>query len=241
MTRALAAILPRVPIRAFPDPRRTTREGIVAVGGDLHPDSLILAYRSGIFPWPCEGMPLPWFCPPKRAVLEWDRLHLSRSTRRERRTTSLTLTVDRDFPGVIQGCAAMERPDPVTGELAGTWIWPEVIEGYVALHRRGFAHSVEAWEDGRLVGGVYGVSVDGTFSAESMFRLVPNASKLALIHLVEHCHARGLDWIDVQVMSPHVKALGARDIPRDEFLRRLAETHDRGLRLFDGESAPPAA
>lgn len=226
------AILGRVPIRAFPDPRRSTREGIVAVGGDLHPESLILAYRSGIFPWPCEGSPLPWFCPPKRAVLEWDRLHLSRSTRREKRLTPLTFSVDRDFPGVIHGCATMARPDPITGELAGTWIWPEVIDAYVAMHRLGHAHSVEAWDGDRLVGGVYGVSIGGAFSAESMFRLAPNASKLALIHLVEHCHAHGLDWIDVQVMSPHVRALGARDIPRDDFLRRLEATHQRGLQLF---------
>jgi leucyl/phenylalanyl-tRNA--protein transferase len=221
-----------MPIRAFPDPRRTSREGLLAVGGDLHPDSLVLAYRSGIFPWPIEGMDLPWFCPPKRAVLEWSRLHLPRSLRGARNRGRFRFTVDAAFPLVIDACAHVPRIDHRTGEESGTWITPEMIEAYVSLHRLGYAHSVEAWEDGTLVGGLYGVSVDGAFSAESMFHLRDDASKLALVHLVEYAHARGLDWIDAQVMSPHVERLGGRDIPRDEFLARLAQTHALHLKLF---------
>ena len=221
-----------MPIVSFPDPRRANRHGLLAVGGDLHPDSLILAYRSGIFPWPTEGMPLPWFCPPRRAILEWARLHVPRSLRGARNRRAFRLSVDEAFPRVIDACAHTPRYDPDTGELEGTWITAEMIDAYVRLHRLGHAHSVEAWEGSELVGGIYGVSIEGAFSAESMFHTRDNASKLALLHLLEHLHARGLDWLDVQVMTPHVKRLGAREIPRDEFLGLLATTHERRLALF---------
>lgn len=226
-----------VPIVSFPDPRRANRHGLLAVGGDLHPDSLVLAYRSGIFPWPTEGMPLPWFCPPKRAILEWSRLHIPRSLRGARNRAPFRLSIDEDFPGVIEACARTPRYDKLSGELEGTWITDEMLEAYVLLHRLGWAHSVEAWEDGELVGGIYGVSVDGAFSAESMFHTRSDASKLALLRLLEHLHAGGLEWLDVQVMSPHVARLGAREIPRDAFLALLKETHARGLRLFPAPSA----
>jgi len=222
-----------VPIIAFPDPRRTTPEGIVAVGGDLHPDSLRLAYRQGIFPWPIEGLPLCWFCPPQRAILEHARLHLPRSFRRFRRQTKLGITVDRAFERVIRACADTPRLNKETGEPEGTWITPEVLDGYLALHRAGEAHSVEAWDGERLVGGVYGVSIGGTFSAESMFHTETGASRLALVSLVEHLAARGLEWVDVQVMSPHVRLLGARLEPRNAFLERLKQTQARRLSLFD--------
>jgi len=221
-----------VPIVAFPDRRRTSKEGLLAVGGDLHPDSLVLAYRQGIFPWPIEGMPLPWFCPPRRAILERRALHISRSLRGARNRGAFRLSIDEDFAGVIGACATMARPDPDTGELAGTWITDEMKEAYIELARLGLAHSVEAWEGAELVGGLYGVSVDGAFSAESMFHTRSDASKLALVHLVETLAARGLPWIDVQVMSPHVKRLGAREIPRDDFLSLLERTQARKLELF---------
>jgi len=221
-----------MPIARFPDPRNTTPEGVLAFGGDLHPDSLILAYSSGIFPWPIEGLPLPWFCPPERAILEQRGLHLSRSLRRTRRLTAFQLTIDRAFERVIAACATTPRVSRITGAEAGTWITGDVIEAYTRLHRMGLAHSVECWDGAALVGGVYGVSIGGTFSAESMFRTAPSASKLALVHLVEHLHARGLEWVDVQVMSPHLEALGARPVPRDEYLALLKATQAKKLQLF---------
>jgi leucyl/phenylalanyl-tRNA--protein transferase len=216
-----------VPVLHFPDPRQATPEGVVAVGGDLHPDTLRAAYRDGIFPWPVAGLPLLWFSPPERGVLEFATLHLPRSLRRARRQTGLRFTLDRAFEAVIDACAETPRP-----EQDGTWITPGIRDAYVRLHRLGIAHSAEAWDGDHLVGGVYGVDVDGAFAGESMFHAVPDASKLALLHLVEHLVARGLDWLDIQMLTPHMARLGARSIPRDDFLTRLAATRQRGLRLF---------
>lgn len=211
----------------FPDPRNATPEGIVAIGGNLHPSTLMEAYRRGIFPWPVEGYPLLWFSPAERAIVEFKDMHVARSLARERRRTSLRFTVDAAFASVIRACAETPRPHE-----QGTWIMPQIIEGYTQLHRRGHAHSVEAWEGDALVGGIYGVDADGAFAAESMFHLQPNASKLALLFLVEHLAAHGLDWLDIQVMTPHMLAFGAKEISRDQFLERLAQTRGRGLKLF---------
>ncbi len=211
----------------FPDPRHATPEGIVAVGGEPRTEYLYEAYTHGIFPWPVEGYPLLWFSPARRAILEFDDLHVSRSLARTRRLTSLRLTIDQDFPSVIRACAAVSRPHE-----RGTWITPEMIEGYCEFHRRGHAHSVEVWEEDALVGGIYGVDAGGAFAGESMFHLRPNASKLALLFLVEHLKSRGLDWLDIQVMTPHMKAFGAKEISRDEFLEKLAVARHRGLQLF---------
>ena len=147
--------------------------------------------------------------------------------RRLRRQSALRFTIDRDFPAVIAACADMPRADQ-----PGTWITDDMTAAYTRLHQLGIAHSAEAWDGDQLVGGVYGVDVDGAFAAESMFRHVPNASKLALLHLVDHLAARGLDWLDVQVLTPHVARLGGRAIARDEFFTRLASTRARGLMLF---------
>ncbi|HEV3470281.1 MAG TPA: leucyl/phenylalanyl-tRNA--protein transferase [Pyrinomonadaceae bacterium] len=217
----------RMAVVSFPDPRDATPEGVVAVGGRPEPEFLVAAYRRGIFPWPVEGYPLLWFSPPERAVLDFDRLHVPRSLARERRRTRLTFTLDRAFERVIRACAAARR-----AHEDGTWITPAMVRGYTELHRRGRAHSVEAWEGAELVGGLYGVDAGGAFAGESMFYLRPNASKLALLFLVEHLRARGLDWLDAQVLTPHLEALGARLISRDEFLERLARALGRGLRLF---------
>ncbi|HEX6183082.1 MAG TPA: leucyl/phenylalanyl-tRNA--protein transferase, partial [Pyrinomonadaceae bacterium] len=211
----------------FPDPREATEDGIVAVGGRPEPALLEEAYARGIFPWPVEGYPLLWFSPPERALLFFDELHVPRSLARERRRTSLTFTIDRAFERVIRACAGVTR-----AHEAGTWITPWMIRGYCEFHRRGHAHSVEAWEGEELVGGVYGVDAGGAFAGESMFHLRPNASKLALLHLVEHLRARGLDWLDIQVMTPHMETLGARLVTRDDFLQRLADARARGLKLF---------
>lgn len=212
----------------FPDPRRAGDDGLVAVGGNLRVETLLTAYRGGIFPWPIEGYPLTWFSPRERAVLFFEELHVPRRLARLRRTTALRLTIDRAFRRVIEACAVIPR----AGEK-GTWITPQMVAAYCELHRRGHAHSAEAWEGERLVGGVYGVDAGGAFSGESMFYLRPNASKLALLFLVEHLAARGLDWLDIQMLTPHMQALGAREIPRGDFLDLLAATLHRGLKLFE--------
>ncbi len=216
-----------MPVSEFPDPRSANPEGVVAVGGDLHPDSLLLAYRQGIFPWPVEGLPLLWFSPAERGVLEFAHLHISRSLARARKHTALRFTIDAAFTAVIRACADTPRPGQ-----DGTWITPQIVAAYTRLHRLGIAHSVEAWNGTRLVGGVYGVDVDGAFAAESMFYHEPYASKLALLHLVDHLLRHGLDWLDIQVLTPHLTRLGARPMPRDEFLEKLRRTRARGLRLF---------
>jgi leucyl/phenylalanyl-tRNA---protein transferase len=216
-----------MPITRFPDPRNGSYEGIVAVGGDLHPESLLLAYRSGIFPWPIDGLPLTWSCPDERAILRFSDLHIPRSLGQSRRRTALRFTIDAAFPAVINACAAVKRPDQ-----PGTWITHGMIDAYIAFHRLGYAHSVEAWNGEELAGGLYGVEVDGVFAGESMFHRETNASKLALLHLIDHLRARGVEWIDTQTMTPHFEALGAVLIPRNQFLDLLAETRARGLHPF---------
>jgi leucyl/phenylalanyl-tRNA--protein transferase len=210
------------------------RDDIVAVGDDLRPETLLHAYRQGIFPWPVEGLPLLWFCPRERAVLEHGGLHVGRSLGRVRRRTALRFTIDADFSAVIGSCAAAPRPGP-----PGTWITRAIITAYTRLHRMGVAHSVEAWRADRLVAGLYGIDVDGAFAAESMFHLESDASKLVLLHLADHLHARGLGWIDVQVLTPHLARLGARAIPRAQFLELLTDTRSRGLHLFDRPARLP--
>ncbi|HVF45358.1 MAG TPA: leucyl/phenylalanyl-tRNA--protein transferase [Pyrinomonadaceae bacterium] len=214
-------------VEHFPDPREATPDGVVAVGGRPEPALLEEAYGRGIFPWPVEGYPLLWFSPPERGILFFDDLHVPRSLARERARTRLTFTVDRAFERVIRACRTVVR-----AHEQGTWITPEMVRGYCEFHRAGRAHSVEAWEGGELVGGLYGVDAGGAFAGESMFHLRPNASKLALLHLIEHLGARGLSWLDIQVMTPHMEALGARLVPREEFLTMLARERRRGLKLF---------
>lgn len=185
------------------------------------------AYRRGIFPWPIEGLPLVWFSPRERAILEFTDLHIPRSLRREIGHTSLRFSIDANFGAVIRACASTPR----AGET-GTWITHDIIRSYTELHRRGHVHSVEAWEGDTLVGGLYGVEADGAFAGESMFYLRPNASKLALLFLIEHLGSRGLDWMDIQMLTPHMELLGAKLITRDRFLEKLARTRSRGLNLF---------
>jgi len=218
---------PRVRPSIFPDPREANEDGVVAAGGEPWPALLLAAYARGIFPWPVDGYPLLWFCPEERGVLFFDELHVPRSLARERRRTPLRFTVDQAFGRVIQACADIARVHE-----DGTWITPEMIRGYRELHALGHAHSVEAWEGDELVGGIYGVDAGGAFGGESMFYLRPNASKLALLHLIDHLRERGARWMDVQMTTPHMEALGARLIPRDEFLDLLAAARKRRLRLF---------
>ncbi len=204
-------------------------EEVVGVGDDLSVERLLWAYRRGIFPWPVTGYPLRWFCPPQRAVLEFSRLHVPRRLARLRRTAPFTFTIDRAFDDVITACRQSPRPGQ-----RGTWITPAMLHAYQAFHQVGYAHSVEAWdESGNLVGGLYGVSVDGVFAGESMFHRAPNTSKLALLHLIDYLISRGLSWIDIQMMTPHMEVLGATLLPRDLFLDRLETGRRAGLRLFD--------
>jgi leucyl/phenylalanyl-tRNA--protein transferase len=191
----------------------------------------MMAYRQGIFPWPVEGLPLLWFSPAERGVLIFQELHRPRSLRRAHRLSRLQFTLDRAFGQVIRACADRPRPGQ-----EGTWITPGIIAAYLRLHRIGIAHSVEAWDGERLVAGLYGVEIDGAFAAESMFYLEPNASKLTLLFFIEHLRSAGLDWLDIQVLTPHMERLGARTIPRDAFLVRLQATRQRGLQLFSRRS-----
>jgi leucyl/phenylalanyl-tRNA--protein transferase len=215
------------PILEFPDPRDTTEDGIVAIGGDLEPESLLLAYRQGIFPWPMEGLPLAWFCPLERAVLEWEHLNITRSLARFERKKHFQITFDQAFEQVIGYCAEVKRPGQ-----KGTWITPKMARAYKKLHQLGWAHSVEVWRDKRLVGGLYGVNAGGVFAGESMFHLEPNASKSAILALMKHLHARGSNWMDIQVMTPHMELLGARLLERDHYLKKLACEQTKGLSLF---------
>ena len=214
-----------MPVKAFPDPRTADEDGLLAIGGDLSPETLVLAYGQGIFPWPIEGMPLPWFCPPERAVLDFHDLHIPRSLHRSWNKRPYQMTLNRSFQSVIKNCAAMR--------YKATWITPKIEKAYLRLHELGLAQSVEAWSDDRLVGGLYGVSVGGTFAGESMFHVEDDASKHAILHLVEHLKTRGLDWIDIQQLTPHMERLGAKLIPRDDYLARLKRTQALKLRLFE--------
>ena len=203
----------------FPNPRKAAPDGIVGFGADLTAETLIEAYRQGIFPWPIEGLPLAWFCPPERAILEFKDLHVPRSLQKFLNKAPFQFSINRAFNSVIERCSEVPRPDQ-----NGTWITPFMCTAYARFHKLGYAHSVEAWENDVLVGGIYGVAVEGTFAGESMFHLKPNASKLALLHLIEHLKSRGLEWMDIQMMTPHMERLGAKIISRNEFLDRLAQT-----------------
>jgi leucyl/phenylalanyl-tRNA--protein transferase len=202
---------------------------IVSLGQPLTVENLLEAYGKGIFPWYVEGLPLPWYCPEKRAILEFDELHIPRSLKKAQRRSEFSFTIDSDFAAVIKRCSAARRPGQ-----AGTWITKEFINAYCLLHDAGAAHSVEAWDrQGNLVGGLYGVDAGGVFCGESMFYAKPNASKLALLFLIDYLRSRGATWIDAQVMTPHLERLGAREIPRSAFLEKLRKAKAAGLQLFD--------
>jgi leucyl/phenylalanyl-tRNA--protein transferase len=202
----------------FPPVSRAREDGLLLIGGYLNPAWLLAAYRQGIFPWPiCDETTeiLAWFSPDPRAVLEWDDLVVSRRLDRRLRSGQFRITFNRDFAGVVRGCAAPRRDDHLT------WITPELAAAYEGLHRQGYAHSVEVWQADRLVGGVYGIALGGYFSGESMFHTARDASKVALVHLVRHLQQRGFVLFDIQQTSAHLTRMGATEIPRRQFLRRL--------------------
>jgi leucyl/phenylalanyl-tRNA--protein transferase len=208
----------------FPPPERGPRRGPIAIGGDLSPERLLLAYSMGIFPW--QGDPLDWHSPDPRMVLLADELRVSRSLARARKRRPFRLTLDTAFTQVMVACASVPRPGQ-----DGTWITPGMVEGYGELHRRGIAHSVEAWRGETLVGGLYGVSLGAAFFGESMFAQATDASKLAFVALVEQLGRWGMPLIDCQVYTPHLASFGAREWPRRDFLAALQAALDRPTRL----------
>src|SRR5688572_10099753 len=202
--------------RFFSSPHSAGADGFLGFGGHLTVDWLADAYRHGIFPWPLGDGTLAWFSPDPRAVIEFENFHVSRRLRDTLRSGRFATTRDRAFADVIDGCAT-------AGDRRGaTWITPDMRRAYVRLHEVGMAHSVEAWLDGRLVGGTYGVAVGGLFAAESMFYRERDASKVALAGLVEHLKERGYALLDIQQLTPHTASLGATEITRAEYLRRVA-------------------
>jgi len=203
----------------FPPVELASPEGLLAVGGDLRVERLLEAYRHGIFPWYNDDQPILWWSPDPRAVIFPNKLHVSRSLKRTIRLGGFTVTLDTRFRDVIHGCAG-PRPQYPEG---GTWITAEMVKAYVKLHELGYAHSVETWQEGRLVGGLYGVALGRIFFGESMFTRVPDASKVALVSLVRQLQTWGFRIFDCQQPSRHIKTLGAEDIPRSEFLDHLAD------------------
>ncbi|MCA9523428.1 MAG: leucyl/phenylalanyl-tRNA--protein transferase [Myxococcales bacterium] len=207
----------------FPPVESADPHGLVGVGGDLEVSSLLLAYTSGIFPWPHEGYPLLWFAPPQRAVLFFDELHVSRRLAKYLRKADFHFAVDHDFEAVIRACQKSPRPGQ-----SGTWITRAMIRAYIEFHRAGYAHSFEVYDSSKkLVGGLYGVWIDKLFCGESMFYRVEGASKFALIKTVEHLRGQGLSWLDAQVMTPLLESFGARDVPRQQYMQMLVELFHR--------------
>jgi leucyl/phenylalanyl-tRNA--protein transferase len=206
-------------IEAFPPVSDADEFGLLAVGGDLEVPSLLLAYRSGVFPWPLDSRTLTWFAPPERTILVLEDFHCSRTLQRTIRKSPFRFAINHDFAAVINRCAeTINRP----GER-GTWITKEIIRSFTILHNAGFAHSFECYDGDELVGGVYGVSIAGFFAAESMFYRKPNASKMTLLFLVQHLAAQGVPWIDAQVMNPFLQSLGFIEITRGKYMRLLDE------------------
>ncbi|MGA9045091.1 leucyl/phenylalanyl-tRNA--protein transferase [Sulfuricurvum sp.] len=199
---------------SFPNPHSASEEGIVAYGGDLSPSRIMLAYRLGIFPWYSLGDPILWWSPDPRLILELEDFKLHRSLRKK--ISHFEIRFDTAFSEVIRECAQMTRRDQ-----KGSWIVPEMIEAYETLHILGHAHSVEAYQNGILVGGLYGVSVGGVFCGESMFAKVSDASKVAFAVLIDHLRDWGYAFVDCQVPTEHLKSLGAKEVSREFFLRQL--------------------
>ncbi|TAE57444.1 MAG: leucyl/phenylalanyl-tRNA--protein transferase [Bacteroidetes bacterium] len=202
----------------FPDPAWAEPDGMLAVGGDLRPERLLLAYQNGIFPWYSRNEPILWWSPDPRFVLYPEQLYVSKSMKQVLKRETFRITFDQKFREVIGHCGKTRRPGQ-----RGTWITHDMLEAYCTLHERGFAHSVEVWENEKLVGGLYGVSLGKAFFGESMFAHVSNASKAGFITLVRNLQERGFQLIDCQVYTEHLESLGAVLVPRERFLEELSE------------------
>ena len=210
----------------FPPVDLASPEGLLAIGGDLRSERLLAAYRAGVFPWYNMGQPILWWSPDPRAVLFLDKLKVSRSLSKTLRKGKFKVTLDTRFREVIQACSG-ERKNQ---ETPGTWIHPEMIEAYCELHQQGYAHSVEAWYNTTLVGGLYGVSLGGGFFGESMFSRVSDASKVALVHLVHQLQRWEFDFVDAQISSAHMTRLGAEQVRRSDFMKMLAKSLEKPTR-----------
>lgn len=207
----------------FPNPRilPDDSDGLIYIGGNLEVETLKKAYRMGIFPWPLDSQyPLFWFCPEPRGILEFKDLHISKSLKKLLNKNIYRFSFNQAFDRVIQACADQPRPGQ-----DGTWIIPELLPAYSRLHAAGYAHSIECWRGNNLVGGLYGVFIDGVFSGESMFHLEANTSKLCLVKMIETLAARGLEWMDIQMVTPVTESLGGKYLRRKEFLDLLEKTH----------------
>jgi leucyl/phenylalanyl-tRNA--protein transferase len=221
--RTRPAFLARNAPATFPNPNGADADGLVAIGGDLSTERLLAAYAQGIFPWYGEGVPPMWWSPDPRAVMDSERLRVSRSLAREIRSERFRMTFNHAFERVMVECGR-ERED-------GTWIIPDMLAAYVELHRRGHALSFEAWSGERLVGGLYGVQRGALFAAESMFHRETNASKVVLVSAVRTLFAAGIELFDVQFLTPHLESLGAYELHRTEYLTRVADAKSKSVNL----------
>jgi leucyl/phenylalanyl-tRNA--protein transferase len=217
----------RIPsAHVFPDPTLADSDGLLGVGGDLDPHRILVAYRMGIFPWFSEDQPILWWSPDPRVVLPPEQIHVPRSLAKRIRRGDYQITLDQAFDAVIHACGEVRRPGQ-----SSTWITPEMEEAYNELFRMGHAHSCEAWLDGELVGGLYGVAVGGVFCGESMFARAPDASKVAFVQLARQLAAWSFGLIDCQVHTSHLERFGAQECARDVYLERLAHLAAREDRI----------
>jgi leucyl/phenylalanyl-tRNA--protein transferase len=200
----------------FPPVSQANKEGFLAFGGDLSPERLMLAYRSGIFPWYNEDEPIIWWSPDPRCVLFTKHLHISKSMHQVIKKGNFRFSINEAFAQVIKSCQQTKRKDD-----NGTWLNNEMIEAYNKLHQQGFAYSAECWLDDELVGGLYGIQLENVFCGESMFSLKSNASKFAFIHFVNYLKQKGIELVDCQISNPHLESLGAEMITRNQFLSYL--------------------
>ncbi|UKK50449.1 leucyl/phenylalanyl-tRNA--protein transferase [Prevotella sp. E13-17] len=203
----------------FPHPSMGEDDGLIAVGGDLSIDRLLLAYSNGFFPWYSyrDSKEPMWYCPQQRFVIFPDEIHISHSMRQLMRSQRYQVSINKDFDGVIRGCSMAQDRDTTEG----AWLGPDMMKAYTEMHRQGFAASVEVWDNEQLVGGLYGVTIGSAFFGESMFSLVPNASKLALIHLAQVLRENGGSLIDCQFETPHLRSMGGRHISYEEYMELI--------------------
>ena len=219
----LVALDPVNPVFPGPSAALTEPDGLLAVGGNLRPRTLLNAYREGIFPWYEEGQPILWWSPSHRSILRPGDLHISRSLDKTIRQGKFRITTDQRFESVIENCAAPRA------KSHGTWITPEMQYAYIQLHQLNHAHSLEVWLGDELVGGLYGIAVGGVFCGESMFSNVPDASKIALVALSGTLFSEGFELIDCQLPNPHLENMGAVEIPRSEFLKKLYQWRNQSV------------
>ena len=205
-------------IKSFPPVESADDDGLLAIGGDLDPHSVLLAYQSGIFPWPIDRATLSWFAPPERAVLFVEEFHTPKRLKRALRKHPFTHKRDCDFKGVIERCAEIQN----RGEQNGTWITTEIVSAYTELFELGHCHSFETYLNEELVGGLYGIQIGKFFAAESSFFRFPDASKFAMCSMVDYLRQQGISWFDCQVLTPFSESFGAREISREDYMVMLS-------------------